>query len=87
MQTESTGPNATQLLEVTIEILGIRKDLTEILGLYGVQSVSELKEKIDLQQLKEHPAYEDFLSAKQLEMDLRETIENARGILAAMEPS
>jgi hypothetical protein len=82
----SDAPNleSTHLLEITVTIISLQKDLNDILSLYGVRSVNDLGEKIKQWELVEHPAYEDYLSAKQIQQDLIRNVEKARGLLAAI---
>jgi predicted enzyme involved in methoxymalonyl-ACP biosynthesis len=42
------------------------------LSTYGVARAGEIEMKMKRGELKEHPAYEDYLSALQLEMNLEE---------------
>ena len=87
MTTQPPALATTQLLETTISILSARKDLLEILSLYGVRNSVELGEKLERHQISEHPGYEDFLAAQQLENDLQQSIDKARGILTTISPA
>ncbi len=87
MITQPPVIETTQLLETTVSILSARKDLVDILSLYGVKNSAELGQKLDQHLVSEHPAYEDFLAAQQLESDLQQSIDKARGILAALAPA
>lgn len=49
-----------------------KKELRRVLSTYGVARAGEIEMKMKRGELKEHPAYEDYLSALQLEMNLEE---------------
>jgi predicted enzyme involved in methoxymalonyl-ACP biosynthesis len=57
---------------LTREFVSNRKELRKVLSTYGVQRAEEIEVKMKRGELKEHPAYEDYLSALQLEMNLEE---------------
>ncbi len=54
------------------EFVSIKKELRKILSSYSVSRAEEIEMKMKKGELREHPAYEDYLSALQLEMDLEE---------------
>jgi len=57
---------------LTREFVSNRKELRKVLSAYGVQKAKDIEVKMKKGELKEHPAYEDYLSALQLEMNLKE---------------
>jgi len=61
----SVGRSLSQLLKAA-------NGLLDIFEKHGVGSVAELEEKIEKREIKEHPAYEDYLEALALLDTLRE---------------
>lgn len=57
---------------LTREFVSNRKELRKVLSAYGVQKAKDIEVKMKKGELKEHPTYEDYLSALQLEMNLEE---------------
>ena len=57
---------------LTREFVSNRKELRKVLSAYGVQKANDIEVKMKKGEIKEHPAYEDYLSALQLEMNLKE---------------
>jgi predicted enzyme involved in methoxymalonyl-ACP biosynthesis len=57
---------------LTREFVSNRKELRKVLSTYGVQKAKDIEVKMKKGELKEHPTYEDYLSALQLEMNLEE---------------
>jgi predicted enzyme involved in methoxymalonyl-ACP biosynthesis len=57
---------------LTREFVSNRKELRKVLSTYGVQRAEEIEVKMKKGELEEHPGYEDYLSALQLEMNLDE---------------
>ena len=57
---------------LTREFVSNRKELRKVLSAYGVQKAKDIEVKMKKGELKEHPTYEDYLSALQLEMNLKE---------------
>lgn len=50
-----------EFLSTIQDLLSSLKELKEILDSYNVKSITELKHKIDIKDLPEHPTYEDYL--------------------------
>jgi predicted enzyme involved in methoxymalonyl-ACP biosynthesis len=63
---------------LTREFVSNRKELRKVLSAYGVQKAKDIEVKMKKGELKEHPTYEDYLSALQLEMNLKELRELLR---------
>jgi predicted enzyme involved in methoxymalonyl-ACP biosynthesis len=63
---------------LTREFVSNKRELRKLLLAYGVKSAGEIEAKIGKDELKEHPAYEDYLSALQLEMNLEDLREFLR---------
>jgi len=57
---------------LTREFVSNRKELRKLLSAYGVRRAEEIEVKMKKGELKEHPTYEDYLSALQLDMNLEE---------------
>ena len=57
---------------LTREFVSNRKELRKVLSTYGVQKAKDIEVEMKKGELKEHPTYEEFLSALQLEMNLEE---------------
>lgn len=74
---EEIGQDPLTRLEHEVELLtrefvSNRKELRKVLSAYGVQKAKDIEVKMKKGELKEHPTYEDYLSALQLEMNLEE---------------
>jgi len=54
------------------EFVSNKKELRKVLSAYGATRAEEIEVKMKKGELEEHPAYEDYLSALQLEMNLEE---------------
>lgn len=52
------------------EFVSNKKELRNVLSAYGVMRAEEMEAKMKKGEFGEHPAYEDYLSALQLEMNL-----------------
>jgi len=66
-------PEAKLEIEVNAlvhNILESRERLTEILSRYGVAKPEDIKVKIAKDELKAHPAFEDYLSALGYQIDM-----------------
>lgn len=63
---------------LTREFVSNKKELRKVLSAYGVTRADEIEVRMRKGELKEHPAYEDYLSALQLEMNLEEIRELLR---------
>jgi hypothetical protein len=57
---------------LTGEFASTKRELRKALSAYGVKNAEEIEVKMKKGELKEHPTYEDYLSALQLEMNLGE---------------
>lgn len=57
---------------VTREFVSTKRELQKLLSAYGVTRADEIETKMKAGDLEEHPTYEDYLSALQLEMNLDE---------------
>jgi hypothetical protein len=57
---------------LTGEFASTKRELRNVLSAYGVKNAEEIEVKMKKGELKEHPTYEDYLSALQLEMNLGE---------------
>ena len=68
--------NEVELL--TREFVSNKRELRKLLSAYGVKSAEEIEAKIGRGELREHPTYEDYLSALQLEMNLEDLRESLR---------
>jgi len=60
---------------LTREFVANKKELRKILSAYGVRRAEEIEDKMRKGEIGEHPAYEDYLSALQLEVNLKELTE------------
>jgi len=63
---------------LTREFVSNKKELWKVLSAYGATRAEEIEVKMKKGELGEHPAYEDYLSALQLEMNLEELKEFLR---------
>ncbi len=52
----------------------------EILARYAVTTVDELKTKIELWEVPEHPAWEDLIEIKNIEMEIKELENDMRAL-------
>jgi hypothetical protein len=57
---------------LTGEFVSTKRELRKVLSAYGVKTAEEIEAKMKNGELKEHPTYEDYLSALQLELNLEE---------------
>jgi hypothetical protein len=88
LSTESVGncTDKTIMLEKVFEIISLRKDLLEILSPYGVITSKDLFHKFNQHLGNDHPLYEDYLAAKQIESDLKDNIKDLQEILGNIIP-
>ena len=56
---------------LTREFVSNKKELRKVLSAYSATRAEEIEVKMKKGELGEHPAYEDYLSALQLEMNLQ----------------
>jgi len=74
---EETSQDPLTKLEHEVELLtrefvSYKKELRKVLSAYSATRAEEIEVKMKKGELGEHPAYEDYLSALQLEMNLEE---------------
>lgn len=62
--------NEVELL--TREFVTNKRELRKVLSAYGAARADEIEAKMKKGELEEHPTYEDYLSALQLETNLEE---------------
>jgi hypothetical protein len=69
------------MFDKIVEIITMKKDLIDILTPYGVGNSTELLNKFNQHLGNDHPIYEDYLAAKQIESDLKDCVSNMKDIL------
>ena len=63
---------------LTREFVTNKRELRKVLSAYGATRAQEIEAKMKKGELREHPTYEDYLSALQLETNLEELRELLR---------